>query len=155
MTSRVETYNGIAGLLTAQDGRNFCRLGTLRGFGAWQIAEFGDLPCDGVHGALWNFAASEQPWPGATDYNSVGVKNFPSFLDGIGATVQNLTDGMYADLLDVMSTAGVSSKSVCQAIGASPWGGSNHAAYTANLLGALDRFNSDRTHYYGLRIGPA
>ncbi len=43
--------------------------------------------------AAWNPLATTQPAPGATDYNSVGVKNYPSSTTGIAATVATLRGG--------------------------------------------------------------
>ena len=36
-----------------------------------------------------------EPWPGSTDYNSVGVKNYPSGAAGIAATAATLVNGNY------------------------------------------------------------
>jgi len=43
--------------------------------------------------AVWNPLATTQPAPGTTDYNSVGVKNYPSSAAGIAATVATLRGG--------------------------------------------------------------
>ena len=43
--------------------------------------------------AAWNPLATTQPAPGTTDYNSVGVKNYPSSAAGIAATVATLRGG--------------------------------------------------------------
>lgn len=40
-----------------------------------------------------NPLATTLPWAGATDFNSVGVKNYPSFNDGVAATAQTLRTG--------------------------------------------------------------
>jgi hypothetical protein len=49
---------------------------------AWQRAEGGN--------ATWNPLNTTQPLPGAIDYNSVGVKNYPSPIAGIAATAITL-----------------------------------------------------------------
>lgn len=49
---------------------------------AWEAAE-------GTQ-ATWNPLATTKDWPGATIYNSHGVKNYPSKQDGIGATIATL-----------------------------------------------------------------
>jgi len=54
-----------------------------------------------------------QPWPGATDYNSVGVKNYPSAAAGIAATAATLVNGHYNGLVADLRT---SSKSAAQMI---------------------------------------
>lgn len=49
---------------------------------AWEAAE-------GTQ-ATWNPLATTKDWPGATTYNSHGVRNYPSMSDGIGATIATL-----------------------------------------------------------------
>jgi hypothetical protein len=52
---------------------------------AWQRAE-------GIAG-VWNPLGSTLDMPGATDFNSVGVKNYVSFLQGVEATARTLNYG--------------------------------------------------------------
>lgn len=52
---------------------------------AWQTAE--------STGAAWNPLATTLSAPGATRYNSAGVKNYPSLLDGVNATIATLRGG--------------------------------------------------------------
>ena len=54
---------------------------------AWQRAEGGTAKYN-----AWN---TTEPWPGATDYNSAGVKNYPSAYAGTAATVATLRNGLY------------------------------------------------------------
>lgn len=54
---------------------------------AWQIAEGGT--------AQYNPLNTTQAWPGATDYNSVHVRNYASGSDGIAATCRTLLNGYY------------------------------------------------------------
>jgi cell wall-associated NlpC family hydrolase len=54
---------------------------------AWHRAEGGS--------ASFNWLNTTQDAPGATDYNSVGVKNYPDYATGIEATAQTLTNGRY------------------------------------------------------------
>lgn len=54
---------------------------------AWARAEGGS--------AGFNPLNTTQPWPGATDYNSVGVKNYPNGAAGIAATAATLVNGHY------------------------------------------------------------
>jgi hypothetical protein len=51
----------------------------------WQTAE--------NTSAGWNPLATTQPAPGTTDFNSVGVRNYPSSAAGIAATVATLQGG--------------------------------------------------------------
>ena len=54
---------------------------------AWQTAE------DTTAG--WNPLATTLPAPGDTQFNSAGVRNYPSLADGIQATVDTLNEGYY------------------------------------------------------------
>jgi hypothetical protein len=49
---------------------------------SWMQAEGGT--------AKWNPLNTTQPMPGATNYNWVGVKNYPSFEVGLEATVKTI-----------------------------------------------------------------
>lgn len=53
---------------------------------AWQAAEGGPQ----VQQAKWNPLNTTQPWPGASDFNWVGVKNYASQSDGLNATAKTL-----------------------------------------------------------------
>ncbi len=64
---------------------------------AWQRAEGGT--------ASFNPLNTTEPWAGATDYNSVGVKNYASGSDGIRATAATLLNGHYPGIVrDLRST---------------------------------------------------
>lgn len=54
---------------------------------AWHRAEGGS--------ASFNWLNTTQPADGATNYNSVGVKNYPSYEAGIQATAVTLQNGFY------------------------------------------------------------
>jgi hypothetical protein len=54
---------------------------------AWARAEGGT--------ARYNPLNTTEPWPGATDYNSAGVKNYPTGAAGIAATAATLVNGHY------------------------------------------------------------
>lgn len=58
---------------------------------AWQSCEGGS--------AAFNPLNTTQPEPGATDYNSVHVKNYPSQEVGLRATVATLTNGFYPGIV--------------------------------------------------------
>lgn len=60
---------------------------TIRYLEAWHRAEGGT--------ASYNWLNSTQRADGATDYNSVGVKNYPSYESGVQATSETLTNGFY------------------------------------------------------------
>lgn len=58
---------------------------------AWHAKEGGS--------AQWNPLNTTEPAEGATDYNTVGVKNYPSMAAGIEATAATLCNGHYPNLL--------------------------------------------------------
>lgn len=60
--------------------------------GAWEKAEGGT--------AKYNPLNTTLPWLGATDYNSAGVKNYPTGADGIEATAATLTNGLYKGIVN-------------------------------------------------------
>lgn len=59
---------------------------------AWARAEGGT--------ARYNPLNTTEPWAGATDYNSAGVKNYPSGADGIAATYLTLVNGHYIGIVN-------------------------------------------------------
>lgn len=54
--------------------------------------------------ARYNPLNTTEPWPGATDYNDAGVKNYPTGADGIEATYLTLTNGHYNGIVRDMRT---------------------------------------------------
>lgn len=56
--------------------------------------------------ATYNPMDTEEPSDGATDYNSVGVKNYPSLEAGVAATVATIRNGVYPYLEHCMKTIG-------------------------------------------------
>jgi hypothetical protein len=86
----------------------------LRAIQAWQQAE--------GTAARFNPLATTQPgFAGSTNFNSVGVKNFASYQDGIDANAKVINNGLYANILAALR-AGDSAERVGQAIADSPWG---------------------------------
>jgi hypothetical protein len=79
---------------------------------AWQRAEGGsaDNPFNTTQGA-----------PGATDFNSVGVKRYPDLATGIAATIKTLLNGHYPNIIAALK-AGNNALAVADAIANSPWG---------------------------------
>lgn len=61
---------------------------------AWAQAEGGT--------AAYNPLNTTEPWPGATDYNSVHVKNYPSGDAGLRATAATLLNGRYRGIVDAL-----------------------------------------------------
>jgi hypothetical protein len=79
-----------------------------------------------AEGGNWNNSARYNPLnttqgaPGATSINSVGVKSYNNWQQGINATVQTLRNGNYGGIINALHTS--NPHAVAQAIGASPWG---------------------------------
>jgi hypothetical protein len=103
---------------------------------AWQTAE-------GTT-ASWNPLATTQDMPGATLFNSVGVKNYPSLASGVQATILTLQgtshgyEQIVADLqasMDPMVTGG--------AINASDWCyGCSGGQYVIELIPVVEQYFS-------------
>jgi len=71
--------------------------------------------------AAFNPIATTQSAAGATNFNSVGVKNYTTYGDGVAATVKTLTNGRYGNILAALS-AGNDAEAVARAVADSPWG---------------------------------
>lgn len=68
---------------------------------AWEILESGTGP---VVGCDHNPLNTTQDWPGATNCNSVGVKKYATYQDGLQATAKVLTNGLYPSLSNALKT---------------------------------------------------
>lgn len=82
---------------------------------SWEWAE------SGGGGGMWNPLNTTQPWPGATNANSVGVKNYLSRLDGLRANAHVIHNGFYPVVV-ARFTMGNNAPATRDAITASPWG---------------------------------
>ena len=85
----------------------------VRAMMAWQAAE--------GTSAAFNPLATTRQAPGATDLNSVGVKNFRSYEQGLQTTIDTLRNGLYGNILAALRD-GKSAARVAQAVAESPWG---------------------------------
>jgi hypothetical protein len=85
----------------------------MRAVMAWQQAE-------GTR-AAFNPLATTQGSSGASDFNSVGVKNYTSYAQGLEATVTTLHNGRYEEILAALRE-GTSATRVATAVADSPWG---------------------------------
>lgn len=89
--------------------------------GAWARAEGGS--------ARYNPLNTTEPWPGATDYNSVHVRNYRSGADGIAATAATLENGYYKGIVHDLQDGTLPAKMIVQRNAAefSTWGtGATH-----------------------------
>ena len=80
---------------------------------AWTKAEGGS--------ASNNPFNTTQQAPGASTYNSVGVRNYGSPQQGITATIQTLTNGKYGNILSALKQ-GTDARAAATALANSPWG---------------------------------
>ena len=87
---------------------------------AWEMAEGGHW----YNTAYYNPLNTTQSMPGATVFNSVGVKAYTSWKQGLQATVITLKNGYYGGIIDALRR-GNDSTAVAAAVGASPWGTGN------------------------------
>lgn len=85
----------------------------IRFLNAWQQAE-------GTR-AAFNPLATTQPAKGAGNFNTVGVKDYTSYSQGLDATVRTLTNGRYGNILTALRQ-GNSAERAAQAVAESPWG---------------------------------
>jgi hypothetical protein len=92
--------------------------------------------------ARWNPLATTEPWPGATLFNSAGVKNYPTRADGIEATLQTLRNGDYPHLLAALHF-GASAPATVVSVAVSPWGTwAGRPASALSTLGVVQRWPS-------------
>lgn len=84
---------------------------------SWQAREGG--------GGQNNPLNTTQAMPGATDFNSVGVKNYPSVAEGVRATVITLNNGLYGDIVMLLA----SGQGLCghTLAGLSKWSGGGYS----------------------------
>lgn len=86
--------------------------------------------------ARYNPLNTTEPWPGATDYNSVGVKNYPNGAAGIAATAKTFTNGYYNGIVADLRKGDLSARAIVQRNAAEydKWGG---PGYSTKLLALL------------------
>lgn len=68
-----------------------------------------------------NPLATTRNAPGATNFNSVGVKNYATYTDGLRATVDTIHNGRYTNIIEAL-TLGRDANAVASAVASSPWG---------------------------------
>lgn len=79
-----------------------------------------------AEGGHWNNTAHYNPLnttqsaPGATSMNSVGVKAYTSWNEGLDATVETLQNGHYTTILNALKSG--SAKDIVNAVVSSVWG---------------------------------
>jgi hypothetical protein len=86
----------------------------VRAIKAWEQAE-------GTAARFNPLATTQAGFAGSTNFNSVGVKNFVSYQDGIDANAKVIQNGLYPNILAALRR-GDSAAAVADAIKHSPWG---------------------------------
>jgi hypothetical protein len=86
----------------------------VRAIAAWEQAE-------GTKASFNPLATTQGGFAGETRFNSVGVKNYATYQDGIDANAHAIMNGRYTNVLDALR-AGNSAHAVADAIANSPWG---------------------------------
>ena len=81
---------------------------------AWEQAE-------GTKASYNPLATTQGGFAGETQFNSVGVKNYVSYQDGLDANVKVINNGLYTNILAALQQ-GNDPMAVAKAIAASPWG---------------------------------
>jgi len=115
MTGAGVSFGRWAELLLSRLGAPICQ-DNLIAVVAWESAE--------GTAAAYNPLATTHDFPGATDFNTVGVKSYPSLGDGIQATIDTLTLGSptygYGSVLASLAAC-APAESTAAAINASAW----------------------------------
>lgn len=121
---------------------------------SWTQAETAP-PSNSYQGATFNLLNTTQPATGATTFNSIGVKNYTSYAQGIQANADTLRNGYYPDLLRALQTNderalgyGVSSPSAGVLGNLHTWCGScgyGNQFISIGGSGAMQQFNGDAT----------
>src|SRR3954464_9207176 len=86
----------------------------VRAIKAWEAAE-------GTKAHFNPLATTQSGFAGETRFNSVGVKNYVQYQDGIDANAHALTNGLYKNVLAALKK-GDDALAVADAIQHSPWG---------------------------------
>lgn len=107
---------------------------TLYGISAWLEGENTKAKNNGL--------ATTRIGYGGTDFNSAGVKNYPTFALGMQATIDTINRAPYKKLRAAIH-AGVSAHDIAAEIVASPWG-TQHVPLKAIL--------ADPTHYANILL---
>jgi hypothetical protein len=91
--------------------------------------------------------ALNNPWSttedgfGGWDYNDVGVKNYPTLLDGIAATISTLLDSPYEHLRIVLGRRDSTIREILGALNSSPWGSTVTQTLWRDVVQNYDKYN--------------
>lgn len=101
----------------------------------WEAAEGGNWR----NTDRFNPLNTTQYEPGAVSTNAPGVKAYTSWEQGFQATIDTLTNGLYAPIIAALDT-GTDARAVTDAVNSSPWG--THGAAPASTSGGYATLNS-------------
>ena len=99
--------------------------------------------------AAFNPEDTEEPEPGATNYNPQGVRNYPSLGVGLAAFRSTLENGAYPEIVRMLK-AGDDASRVLASPEWDTWAGQPITRDYAEVLAAV---RNDRAAYYGRSIG--
>ena len=99
--------------------------------------------------AAFNPEDTEEPEPGATDYNPQGVRNYPNLGVGLAAFRSTLENGAYPEIVRMLK-AGDDASRVLACPEWDTWAGQPITRDYAEVLAAV---RNDRAAYYGRSIG--
>ena len=115
----------------------------------------------GKNSAMYNPLNTTQGAAGAKSMNSVGVKSYNSWDQGMEATVQTLMNGKYSGILSALQQ-GTSTAGVLSAVNASPWGTkipgyaagnpSTGGAQTVNITLKIDKASDAEAIAFAKRV---
>lgn len=115
----------------------------------------------GKNSAMYNPLNTTQGAPGAKSMNSVGVKSYNSWDQGMEATVQTLMNGKYSGILAALQQ-GTNTAGVLSAVNASPWGTkipgyaagnpSTGGAQTVNITLKIDKASDAEAIAFAKRV---
>src|SRR5579862_340361 len=71
--------------------------------------------------AKWNPWDTTEGEPGSTEFNSAGVKDYPTIQEGLKAFWDTLNNGFYPHIVEALEASSVPALT-CQLVCDSPWG---------------------------------
>jgi cell wall-associated NlpC family hydrolase len=90
---------------------------------AWAKAEGGGGYSSTSEGQNnWLNTTRVAPGLGGVSFNSAGVKNYPSFQQGVQATVGALTNGYYGNIVNGLRSGSATAQELAQMVAGSKWG---------------------------------
>lgn len=90
--------------------------------------------------AEWNpFDTEEGGESGESNYNSVGVKNYPTQAEGIDAFKRTILNGFYPHILSDLTDSAIPAVT-CSDIVNSAWGSKPNPGIVSNVLGNYDHY---------------